>query len=79
MYAPIDQRQAPARRCDSVRGDYVAWLKERAPDAANLMGPDNQLDHDYVCPQAVRTALPEELYSTTYIAERAAAWLESRR
>lgn len=64
---------------DSVGGDYIAWLRERDPDAARLMGPDNQLDHDYVCPQAVRTALPEELYSTAYIAERASAWLEARR
>lgn len=63
---------------DSVGGDYLAWLAERDPDAARLQGPDNQLDHDYVCPQAVRTALPEELYSTTYIAERASAWLEAR-
>lgn len=63
---------------DSVGGDYLAWLHDRDPDAARLQGPDNQLDHDYVCPQAVRTALPEELYSTTYIAERASAWLDAR-
>lgn len=63
---------------DSVGGDYVSWLRERNPDAANLMGAANQLDHDYVCPQAVRTAIPEEHYSTTYIAERAAAWLDAR-
>lgn len=44
-----------------------------------MMGPENQLEHDYVCPQAVRTAVPEEYYSTSYIAERAVAWLEARR
>lgn len=63
---------------DAVGGDYTAWLREREPDAGRLTGAQNQLDHDYTCPQAVRTALPEELYSTTYIAERAAAWLEER-
>lgn len=61
---------------DTVGGDYSAWLLERAPNAADLVGPENQLPHNYVCPQAVRTAVPEELYSTSYIAERATAWLE---
>lgn len=60
---------------DHVGGDYTAWLLEREPDAARLMGAENQLPHNYVCPQAVRTAVPEELYSTTYIAERAEAWI----
>ncbi len=63
---------------DTVGGDYTAWLLERPPDAAELVGPENQLPHDCVCPQAVRTAVPAELYSTSYIAERAAAWLDQR-
>ena len=61
---------------DGVGGDYVQWLLERKPDAANLIGEENQLPHDFVCPQAVRTAVPEELYSTNYIAERARDYLE---
>lgn len=74
----FDHVEVVTRHGDAVGGSYLSWLKERNPDAANLQGPDNQLDHDYICPQAVRTALPEELYSTTYIAERACAWLDSR-
>jgi len=61
---------------DTVGGDYTAWLLERAPNATDLVGAENQLPHDYQCPQAIRTAVPEELYSTKYIAERAAAWLD---
>ncbi|WP_188860013.1 sulfatase family protein [Marinobacterium nitratireducens] len=61
---------------DAVGGDFKQWLLQREPDAASLLGPDNQLPHDYSCPQAVRTAVPEELYSTTFIAERAEAWLQ---
>ncbi|MEM7289445.1 MAG: sulfatase-like hydrolase/transferase, partial [Pseudomonadota bacterium] len=57
---------------DHVGGDYVSWLKEKEPNAETLIGKENQLCHDYTCPQAVRTAVPEELYSTTYIADRAA-------
>jgi len=62
---------------DHIGGNYTAWLLEREPDAARLIGPENQLPHDYICPQAVRTAVPVELYSTTYIAERAAAFIEN--
>ncbi|MEM1237966.1 MAG: sulfatase-like hydrolase/transferase [Pseudomonadota bacterium] len=64
---------------DHIGGDYTAWLLEREPNAAELMGAENQLPHDYTCPQAVRTAVPAELYSTTYIAERAAAWIEDQK
>lgn len=62
---------------DKCGGDYRKWLLEREPNADGFLGADNQLTHDYACPQAVRTALPEELYSTSYIAERAAAWLDA--
>ncbi|MFC6674227.1 sulfatase [Marinobacterium aestuariivivens] len=64
---------------DALGGDFKRWLLQREPDAARLLGADNQLPHDYQCPQAVRTALPEELYSTTFIAERAEAWLQNRK
>ncbi|WP_353475947.1 sulfatase-like hydrolase/transferase (plasmid) [Salipiger sp. H15] len=64
---------------DHVGGDYTRWLLEREPDAGALIGEENQLPHDYTCPQAVRTAIPAELYSTSYIAERACAWLEARK
>ncbi|MGP6089922.1 sulfatase family protein [Antarctobacter jejuensis] len=64
---------------DHIGGDYTAWLLEREPEAASLIGPENQLPHDYTCPQAVRTAVPAELYSTTYIAERAAAYIEAHK
>ncbi len=61
---------------DEVGGDYRRWLRARRPDAeATLMGKANALPHDYECPQAVRTAMPPELYSSAYIAERASAWL----
>ncbi len=62
---------------DACGGDYGRWLRRQDPGVDSLLGPANQLPHDYVCPQAVRTALPEALYSTSYIADRAAAWLEA--
>ena len=60
---------------DACGGDYRRWLLEQDCDADRLTGPENQLPHSYVCPQAVRTALPPDLYSTAYIADRASAWL----
>ena len=62
---------------DACGGDYARWLSGREPDADRLLGPENQLPHDYVCPQAVRTALPEALYSTSYIAGQAVSWLDA--
>lgn len=74
----FDHVELVTRHGDACLGNYREWLAARDPDFERLLGPENQLPHDYVCPQAIRTALPEELYSTTYIAERATAWLEAQ-
>jgi arylsulfatase A-like enzyme len=60
-----------------VHGHYTRWLRKRRPDADTLRGPENALPHDYVLPQAWRTRLPEELYPTSYVAERTVAYLEA--
>ena len=62
---------------DLVGGHYDQWLRERRPDADKLRGADNALPHDYVCPHAWRTAVPEELYPTSYIAEKTIEHLDS--
>lgn len=62
---------------DTVTGDYTRWLLAREPNALSMLGPANALPHDYTCPQAHRTAIPAELYSTAYIAERATAYLDA--
>ena len=59
-----------------MHGNYTQWLRERRADGDALRGPENQLPHDYVLPQAWRTALPEELYPTSYVVERTLAWLD---
>src|SRR5262245_56574279 len=60
---------------DEPGGDYDRWLEERAPKAKNLLGPKNALPHDYTVPQAYRTAIPEELYATSFLGDRAEAYL----
>ena len=61
---------------DQVGGHYYVWLKSQRPDADALRDRKNQLPHDYVCPQAFRTPIPEELYPTSYIAEKSCEWLD---
>jgi arylsulfatase A-like enzyme len=61
---------------DRVGGHYYVWLRSQRADADALRDPKNQLPHDYVCPQAIRTAIPEELYPTHYIADKSCDWLE---
>lgn len=61
---------------DQCGGHYIDWLKERLPNYADFVGVKHQLPHNYSCPQAVRTRLPEDLYPTSYIAEQACAFLE---
>ena len=60
-------------------GDHLEWVKKNAPEILALRGRDKQFDHDFTVPQAIRTKVPEEYYSTTYIADCAVEWLEARR
>ncbi|MEZ5640041.1 MAG: sulfatase-like hydrolase/transferase [Burkholderiaceae bacterium] len=61
---------------DLVRGNYVAWAQARGLDLDRTAGAANALPHDMRCPQAWRTAVPEELYPSRYIAEQACAALD---
>ena len=64
---------------DQACGDYALWARSQRPDFDDLVGPDNALpDNRINAPQAWRTAVPEELYSTHWIAEQSAAWLRER-
>jgi arylsulfatase A-like enzyme len=76
-YYGFDHIELVTGHGDVVDGDYRAWLLAREPQAMSMIGADNQLPHDYVCPQAIRTRLPAELYPSSYIAERARAFIEA--
>lgn len=62
---------------DEVGAAYIAWMKARGGDPETMVGPENSLPHDYKAPQGWRTAVPEELYPTTYVAEETMNWLEA--
>jgi arylsulfatase A-like enzyme len=63
---------------DEPGGDYDRWLDSRHPKARSLLGQKNSLPHDYVVPQAFRTAIPEELYVTNFLGDSACTYLDER-
>jgi arylsulfatase A-like enzyme len=64
---------------DEAGADYDRWLEARDPKAKALLGPKNGLPHNYTVPQANRTAIPEELYATAFLGERACAYLDEAK
>ncbi|MGX9355807.1 sulfatase family protein [Roseobacteraceae bacterium S113] len=75
-YSHVDMVTSHGDRCG---GHYGQWFRETAPDWKTLHDPANELEHDYTCPQAYRTPVPEELYPTAYIRDRAIAYLTARQ
>ena len=62
---------------DQVHGHYNGWLRDRAADPDGLRGWRNALPSPgLVAPQAWRTAVPEELYPTSYVADETIGYLE---
>jgi len=56
---------------DQCGGHYQQWFRAVCAEWQALCDPANELPHDYTCPQAYRTPIPEHLYPTTWIADRA--------
>ncbi|MGX1307169.1 arylsulfatase A-like enzyme [Amorphus suaedae] len=64
---------------DQVDGHYTGWLRDRHPDPDSLRGPENALDRESErTAQCWRTAVPEALHPTRYVAEEACAFLEAQ-
>ena len=75
----FDHVEIAADHADRASGDYLLWAREQRRDFDDLVGPENALpDNRIDAPQAWRTAVPEDLYSTSWIADRAGDWLEAR-
>ena len=60
-------------------GHYQQWFRKNVPDWEAMHDPDNQLPHDYTCPQAYRTPIPDEYYSTAWIADRAIDYIDASK
>lgn len=71
--------EVAADHADQASGDYLLWARAQRADFDTLVGPENALpDNRIDAPQAWRTAVPEELYSTSWIADRSEVYLEER-
>jgi len=74
-YQHVDMVTEHGDRCG---GHYQQWFRENVPNWESLLDRNNQLPHNYSCPQAFRTPIPEEFYSTAYIRDRTVEYLASR-
>lgn len=62
---------------DRMSGHYLNWAAAKEPSFKDLIGPANALSYDgFDFDEAWRTAVPEELYSTTFIEEHTVNYLE---
>ncbi|MEM1298147.1 MAG: sulfatase-like hydrolase/transferase [Pseudomonadota bacterium] len=77
-YYGFDHVTMVTNHSDQCGGHYLQWLRSQTNEWAEMRDKVNQLPHDYSCPQAVRTPIPEELYPTSFIKERAKAYLADR-
>ncbi len=72
-YDHVDMVTGHGDTCD---GHYYQWLKSKSPHADEWRDPKNQLKHDYKCPQARRTPIPEDLYPTAFIRDKTLDYLD---
>lgn len=73
-YYGFDSADLAIEHGDAVEGHYSAWLRSKHPEPDRLRGRRNALpSRGPELPQAWRTAIPEELYSTSYVAQQAVA------
>ena len=56
-------------------GHYGQWFRKTYPNWRDLYDSKNELPHNYSCPQAFRTPIPEEAYPTTWIGDRAVDYI----
>jgi len=78
-YYGFEHYDSVARHGTKPGGNYHEWLAKEAPEVLEMRGPEQQFSHNYTCPQAYRTKVPEEYYATSYIAKQAVGFLKSRK
>ena len=74
----FDHAEICTMHADRTGGSYLSWIEEKYPDYKSLRGRENALpDNRISTPQAWRTAIPDELYSTAYIGTRTIDYIEN--
>jgi len=62
---------------DRAGGHYQQWFRQQHSNWRELTDRGNQLAHNYSCPQAFRTPVPEDSYPTFFVRDRARSYLHS--
>jgi arylsulfatase A-like enzyme len=75
-YYGFDVTELAMAHADTAMGHFRHWMIERGGHPDKLCGPHNALPHEGTHPQVWRTRVPEELYSTTYVTEKATSYLD---
>lgn len=75
----FDEFDFVTRHGFNTGGFHERHQRQHAPERFALRNKDDQFDHDFTCPQAIRTKIPEQDHSTSYIADQACAYLEGRK
>ena len=63
---------------DACGGHYLQWLRSQTDDWEAIRDRANALPHNFQCPQAIRTAIPEELYPTAFVKNEAKDWISKQ-
>lgn len=77
-YYGFQHVETVTRHGDKCGGHYEQWFRQNCPDWQAKHDPSNELPHDYSCPQAYRTPIPEEYYPTSWIGDRGVEYLKSK-
>lgn len=75
-YYGFDHVELCNHHSDDTFGDWARWAERHLPGYEQLCGRSHaEADARYAVPQAWKTRLPEEIYSTSYVADRSQAFL----
>ena len=72
----FDDVRLTTNHSDYCSGHYFQWLLEQGVDPGALQGAVNALPHEALSKQVWRTAVPEDLYPTTWVCDQAIDFLE---
>ena len=72
----FDYVRLTTNHSDFCSGHYFQWLIEQGVDPGSLQGAVNALPYESYSKQVWRTAVPEDMYPTTWVCDQAIDFLE---
>jgi len=78
-YFGFEHMELSSHHGDQCGAHYRQWFRAQRKDWQALWDEQNEIPHNYSCPQAYRTPVPEELYPSSWIADRAIDYLDNQK